>query len=283
MKRTSLLILIFMVLAATPFKLMAQSEKEPPPPDGKILYVDTSEKDKTFLATINPDGTGKTRLTPAYSNIVFPKFSPASGWIGFTNKTPDMKSEVYLLSSDGQKIKKIFDGVALEGFSPNGKFLLYTTCDQEAALFAYSIESKQSTKLSQNLKVTAAEYSPQGDWIAVSALTDDGTSDLYLISTQAQGVVRVTQTQGVDESFPVFTKDGKNLVFISTRYGKNEIEYLDLEKRSFHRPILMGLYPSLSPSNNWVGYQIGEMLCIARSNGIDLKTLGPGRTPCWIK
>ena len=75
---------------------------------GRILFVDTSEQaqGKTYLATINPDGTGKNRLTPAYTNIVFPRMSEASGWIGFTNKLPDMHSEVYLLSRDGQKVKK---------------------------------------------------------------------------------------------------------------------------------------------------------------------------------
>ncbi|NLI76713.1 MAG: hypothetical protein GX442_09765 [Candidatus Riflebacteria bacterium] len=252
-------------------------------PTGKILFVDTSEAGKTFLATINPDGTGKTRLTPSYFNIVFPKSCETSGWMGFTNKTPDMKSEVYLLSRDAKKIKKILEGAALEGFSPNGKFLIYTTCDMKAELFVYSIESKTATQISQNLRVTAADWSPDSEWIAVSVLVEDGTNDLYMISTMAQGIIRLTQTPGVDESFPVFTKDGKYLAFISNRNGENEIEYLDLHEKKFQRPLIMGMYPSVSPDKNWVAFEKDGQIGISQGDGLNTKVLTAGRTPWWIR
>lgn len=257
--------------------------QEAAPPTGKILYVDTSEPGKTYLATINPDGTGKVRLTPAYFNIVFPRSCETSGWIGFTNKTPDMKSEVYLLSRDAKKIKKILEGVALEGFSPNGKYLLYTTCDQKAELYSYSIESKQATQISQNLRVTAADWSPDSEWIAVSVLTDDGTNDLYMISTMAQGIVRLTQTPGVNESFPVFTRDGKFLAYISDRNGENEIEYLDLAEKKIQRPLILGMYPAVSPDKNWVTYEHEGRIAISRGDGMETKVLTAGRTPWWMK
>jgi len=252
---------------------------------GRILFVDTTEQSqgKTYLATINPDGTGKNRLTPAYNNIVFPRMSEASGWMGFTNKLPDMRSEVYLLSRDGQKVKKILDGAALEGFSPDGKYVLYTTCDRDASLFAYSIESKQATKLSQDLKITAADWSPNKEWIAVSALAANGNSDMYLISTLAQGIVRLTDTMEINESFPVFTHDGKKLAFISNRNGANEIEFMDLEKKEATRPMIQGMYPSVSIDDLWVTFQSGENIGISRVNGLEIKSLGTGRTPSWIK
>lgn len=271
--------LLVAVLFAAPRTFAADA----PPPDGKILYVDTSEAGKTYLAFIKPDGTGKERLTPAYSNIVFPKLCGTSGWIAFTNKLPDMRSEVYLLSRDAKKIKKILDGSAAEGFSPDGKFLMYTTCDKVAALYTYSIEQKTAVKISQDLRVTAADWSPNGDWIAVSVMADDGTNDLYMISTMAQGIIRLTETVGVNESFPCFTKDGKNLVFISDRYGSSELEYLDLTNKQLQRPIITGLYPTLSPSNLWLAFEKGEYVNICRANGLDLKMLAQGRTPCWVK
>ncbi len=254
-----------------------------PAPEGKILYVDTSEAGKTYLAFINPDGTGKERITPAYSNIVFPKLCEVSDWIGFTNKLPDMRSEVYLLSRDGKKIKKLFEGSAFEGFSPDGKFIMYSTCDNVAALYTYSIEQKTAVKISQDLRVTAADWSPNGEWIAVSVLTDDGTNDLYMISTMAQGIIRLTDTKGVNESFPCFTKDGKNLVFISDRYGSSELESLDLTTKELHRPILSGLYPTVAPGDRWLAYEKGDHVHIARTNGLDIKVLAQGRTPSWVK
>ncbi|HEY9070725.1 MAG TPA: hypothetical protein VIV61_10760 [Candidatus Ozemobacteraceae bacterium] len=253
------------------------------PLEGRILFVDTSEAGKTYLAFINPDGTGKERITPAYSNIVFPKLSEAAGCIGFTNKLPDMTSEIYLLSRDGSKIRKILEGSALEGFSPDGKYLLYSTCDQAAGLYSYDIEKKTSVKISQDLRVTAADWSPKGDWIAASVLTSDGTNDLYMISTLAQGIIRLTETKDVNESFPCFSKDAKQLVFISDRHGASELEYIDLNSRQLTRPIVTGLYPSLSPENTGLAYENADHLHVCRSNGLDVKVLAPGRTPCWVK
>ncbi|HNV71792.1 MAG TPA: DUF5050 domain-containing protein [Candidatus Ozemobacteraceae bacterium] len=262
---------------------MAMAAPDEAPTEGRILFVDTSEKDQTYLATMNPDGSGKTRLTPGYSNIVFPRYCETSGWMGFTNKLPDMKSEVYLLARDGKKIKKILDGAALEGFSPDGKFLLYTTCDQAAGLYSYSLDSKTATKLSEDMQVTAADWSATGNWIAVSALTSKGTSDIWLISTKAQGIVRITDTPTISESFPVFSKDEKYLAVITDRHGQSELEYIDLDKREFQRPLLMGLYPSLSPSNRWITFETGDEVAVARADGINIKMLSKGRTPVWIK
>jgi len=275
------IVLAILLVFSNPFYVFCQEADSPP--EGKILFVDTSEPGKTYLATINPDGSNKTRLTPGYSNIVFPRMCAASGWIGFTNKLPDMSSEVYLLSADGKTIKKILTDAALEDFSPDGKSLLYTTCDMNASLYVYSIEEKLATKISDDLKVTAANWSPKDDWIAISALAADGTNDLYLISTRAQGIKRLTDTPGINESFPVFTKDGKYLAFISSRYGDtNEIEYLDLEKNTFQRPLIRGMYPTLSPTNKWVAFEIGPEVGISRSDGLNAKVLVLGRTPFWI-
>lgn len=255
---------------------------EPEVAAGKILFVDTAEPGKTYLAFVNPDGQGKTRITPAYSNIVFPRMCDVSGWIGFTNKLPDMTSEVYVLSSDQKKIRKLFSGAALECFSPDGQFLLYTTCNMKAELFSYHIKNKRSTKISQNLRVTAADWSPKGDWIAASVLTADGTNDLYLISTMAQGLVRLTETPKLNESFPVFTKNAKFLAFISDRHGRNEIEYMDLESREIQRPLIAGMYPSISPDNRWVAFEYGKDLGISQSNGLKCTVLIRGRTPWWV-
>lgn len=253
------------------------------PPPGKILFVDTAEQGKTYLALITPDGKDKVRLTPAYSNIVFPRICEKSGWVGFTNKLPDMTSEVFILSGDYKKVRKLLTGAALECFSPDGQFLLYSTCDMKAELYSYHIKNKRATKISQDLRVTAADWSPKGDWIAASVLTNDGTNDLYLISTMAQGIVRLTDTPKLNESFPVFTKDGRYLAFISDRHGSNEIEFFDLETREIQRPLLGGMYPTVSPDDRWVAYEVGRDLAISQTNGLQTSVLIQGRTPWWTK
>ncbi|EKD81024.1 MAG: Protein tolB [uncultured bacterium] len=269
---------MLLIVAAS---LSAQNEN--PPMLGKILYVDSAAPDSHFLTSINPDGTGKTRMTPSFNNMMFPRYNEASGWIGFTNKAPDMTSEIYLLNRTGDRIKKVLTGAAIEDFSPDGKFFLYTSCDGKAELFVYSLDRKRANKISQDLKVTAANWSKNGEWIAVSVLTDDGTNDLYLISTLAQGIIRITDTKKVNETFPVFTNDDKYLVYFTDRYGSNELEYMDIETKQLQRPNVGGLFPALSPDNKHVTYQVGESIAVSRIDGMDINVLVPGRTPIWIK
>lgn len=252
-------------------------------PGGKILYIDSPSTNKNYLASISPDGTNKKRLTPAFNNIMFPRYNEKSGWIGFTNKTVDMQSEIYLLNKSGDKIKKVLTNAALEDFSPDGKYLLYTTCDGKAELFVYSIERKRANKISQDLKVISASWSPNGEWIAASVLEKDGSTDLYLISVFAQGIKRLTATEKVNEAFPIFTSDNNFLVYFTNRYGDNELEYLDLKNNKIQRPIICAIYPSLSPDNKWVTFQKGETVGISRIDGLHQTTLTQGRTPLWIK
>ncbi len=278
MKRKSALVFLVLTLLLLPLCGMAQEK-----PAGKILFIDSPSIDKNYLATISPDGSGKQRLTPAFNNIMFPRYNEKSGWIGFTNKAPDMTSEIYLLNKAGDKLKKVLTGAAFEDFSPDGRFFLYTTCDGKAELFVYSLERKRANKISQDMKVISANWSADGEWIAASVLESDGSTDLYLISAFAQGIKRLTTTEKVNEAFPVFTTDNKYLVYFTNRYGKNELEYLDLTANKVQRPVISGIYPALSPDNKWVTFQEGNTIGVARIDGLDKNTLVKGRTPYWIK
>lgn len=284
MKRTAIIVFMLLIVAMSlPAQSETSAQSETPAMTGKILYIDSTAPDSYFLTSINPDGSDKTRLTPAFNNMMFPRYNEASGWIGFTNKTPDMTSEIYLLNRDGDRVKKVLTDAAMEDFSPDGKFFLYTTCDGKAELFVYSLDRKRATKISQNLKVTAASYSKNGEWIATSVLAEDGTNDLYLISTLAQGIIRLTETKNVNEAFPVFTNDDKFLVYFTDRYGSNELEFMNIETKELQRPNITGLFPSLSPDNKHVAFQVGDSIAVSRIDGLNIKILAPGRTPLWTK
>ncbi len=260
--------------------LMATAQQKLP---GKILFIDSPATEKNYLAEISPDGTGKKRLTPAFNNIMFPRYNQKSGWIGFTNKTKNMKSEVYLLNKDRDKVRRVLTDAAFEDFSPDGKFFLYTTTKGKGELYVYSLERKRANKISQNLKVVSASWSPDGEWIAVSVLEDDGSTDLYLISAFAQGIKRLTVTQKINEAFPVFSADNKFLVYFTNRYGENELEYYDIKEKKLQRPLVTGIYPTLSPDNKWVAFQEGNTIGVSRIDGVNKNNIVKGRTPFWVK
>lgn len=253
----------------------------------KILFVEKEKAGSTYLSVMDPNGANKKRLTPSMFNIVFPKYNNKSGWVAFTNQTANMNSEIYILNKNGDQLKKILTNASFEDFSPDGKSFLYITTDQNASLYVFNIAKKEATKVSQTLKVTSANWSPDGEWIVASVLTDDGTLDLYLISCFAQGIIKATETPNVNEAFPMFSNDNLKVAFYTNRHGnKNEIEILGVGVKNnlaLTRPLLVGTHPSFSPDDKSIVYQDGEDIYVSDLNGHNPTKIGTGRTPYWTK
>ena len=253
----------------------------------KILFVEKEKAGSTYLSVMDPNGANKKRLTPSMFNIVFPKYNNKSGWVAFTNQTANMNSEIYILNKNGDQLKKILTNASFEDFSPDGKSFLYITTDQNASLYVFNIAKKEATKVSQTLKVTSANWSPDGEWIVASVLTDDGTLDLYLISCFAQGIIRATETPNANEAFPMFSNDNLKVAFYTNRHGdKNEIEILGVGVKNnlaLTRPLLVGTHPSFSPDDKSIVYQDGEDIYVSDLNGQKPTKIGTGRTPYWTK
>lgn len=253
----------------------------------KILFVEKEKAGTTYLSVINPDGTNKKRLTPSLFNIILPKYNAKSGWIAFTNQTENMVSEIYILNRNGDQLKKILTNAAFEDFSPDGKSFLYTTTDKNASLYVYNIAKKEATKVSQSLKVVSANWSPDGEWIVASVMTNDGTLDLYLISCYAQGIIRATQTPNINEAYPMFSNDNLKVAYFTNRYGeKNEIEILGVGAKkdlAMVRPMLVGTHPSFSPDDKSIVYQDGNDIVVSDFGGSSPKKIATGNTPYWTK
>lgn len=252
----------------------------------KILFVEKEKAGSTYLSIVDPNGSNKKRLTPAFNNIIFPKYNDKSGWIAFTNQTDKMESEIYLLNKTGDKIMKVLTKAAFEDFSPDGKRFLYTTTDEKAELYVYTIAAKTAVKISQNLKVTAASWSQDGDWIITSVMAEDGTLDLYMISCYAQGIFRMTNTPGVNEAFPSFSNDNLKAVYYTNRHGENELEIMGVgthENLALSRPMITGTHPSFSPDDKYVVYQQGDNIMVSDIGGLKSKKIATGKTPRWTK
>ena len=253
----------------------------------KILFVEKEKAGTTYLAVMNPDGSNRKRLTPSLFNIVFPKYNEKTGYVAFTNQTENMVSEIYVLNANGDQLSKVLTNASFEDFSPDGKSFLYTSVDEKASLYVYNIAKKEATKISQNLKVVSANWSPDGEWIVASVMTEDGSLDLYLISCYAQGIIRATQTANVNEAFPMFSNDNMKVVFYTNRYGeKNEIEILGVGTKNnlaLSRPMLVGTHPSFSPDDKNIVYQEGKDIFVTDISGQNPKKIGSGQTPYWTK
>ena len=151
---------------------------------------------------------------------------------------------IYMMDTLGN-VKKIINEFGYEGgpwFSPSGDKIVfrafYPENEEERKNYIELLEKRVvsppwmeifiiDTTGENLIKITdfkkicfAPSWHPSGEYIIFSAnLENPWNFDLYIIKPDGTGLERITYYEGFD-SFPMFSHDGKKLVFCSNRGGK---------------------------------------------------------------
>lgn len=227
----------------------AFGEACPPRPDPGQGYVWPIYPTYDIFSA-NLDGSGLIRLTDTWGYDAEATISP-SGKIVFTSmREGDL--DIYTMNGDGTGIKRLTFQKGYDGgpfFSWDGRFIVYRSYHPKAQDELKEYEGL----LAQNLvRPTRAEISVMdADGSRQRQVTNNGAANwapfmhpnnrqiifssnlhdperrifsLYLINIDGTGLERITFGARFD-SFPMFSKDGKKLVFASTRNAKAEREF----------------------------------------------------------
>jgi len=195
------------------------------------------------------DGKNIKRLTENPEYDAEAVVSPDGRYILFTSKrNGDM--DIYIMKSDGTELRRLTDRFGYDGgawFSPDGKKIVwrawYPETEEEMALWKECMKNNYIVPLPLDLWVMDADGSnkkrllhngatnwapswhPDGKRIIFSSNMDDWREDLkqyghnfelYIINSDGTGLRRITYNN-VFDSFPMFSPDGKKLVFASNR------------------------------------------------------------------
>lgn len=220
-------------------------DKCPPNPDFSKGYVwKLYDEFEIFIADAN--GENIVQVTNNDSYDAEATVSPMGDKIVFTSLR-DGDPELYLMDIDGSNQERItfekgYDGGAF--FSQDGSKLVYRASrpvtDKELQdydelvkeklvrpgvleIHVMDIETKKVTKVTNFGKASFAPFMhPSGDKIIFCSNVnskDPRNFDLYLINSDGTGLEQVTFNETFD-GFPMFTADGKHLVFASNRFNK---------------------------------------------------------------
>ena len=158
--------------------------------------------------------------------------------------------DIYLMNSDGSDVRRLTDRIGYDGgpwFSPDGKKIVwrawYPETEEEKTMWQDCMENNYIVPVPLDLWVMDADGSnkkrilhngatnfapswhPDGKRIIFSSNMDDWHEDikkfghnfeLYIINIDGTGLERITYNN-VFDSFPMFSHDGKKLVFASNR------------------------------------------------------------------
>jgi TolB protein len=218
----------------------------PPPPAGTHYFWPLFPYD-IFIA--NADGSGLKKITDNPRYDAEPIISVDGKRIVFGSQR-DGDFDIYIMNADGSDVNRLTDRVGYDGgpwFSPDGEKIVWRTwypaTEKEMALWRDCMENNYIVPVPLDIWVMDADGSnkvrlthngavnwspswhPDGNRIIFASNLDDWHEDiqkfghnfeLYLMNSNGSGIERIT-FNNVFDSFPMFSPDGKKLVWASNR------------------------------------------------------------------
>jgi Tol biopolymer transport system component len=181
----------------------------------------------------NLDGSGLRQLTTTKGYDAEGSYSADGKHIVFcSNRSGEKNLELYIMDADGKNVRKLTDAPGCYNggpfFSPDGKRVIFRADRKKPhhlQLYVIDVDGKNERALTDNLSwvywapfwykdsrhiiYTAADHSKPGR----------PNYDLYWMDTTTGKQVRLTHAPGADV-LPVFSPDGKKVMWSSTRDGR---------------------------------------------------------------
>ena len=183
-------------------------------PTGKRIVL--SARGDIFTA---PAQTGDIRNLTESSNARDrdPSWSPDGKYIAYVSDESG-NDEIYLVHQlNGEKIKLTDDKKAkfYLKWSFDSKKILYNTHDNYLAILDIASKKTETIDKGKANRIYDYTWAVDNKWVAYQLIYKNGYSDIYVYSLDTKKSTKITQ-EPASYSEPVFTLDGKTLIFFST-------------------------------------------------------------------
>jgi Tol biopolymer transport system component len=170
-------------------------------------------------------------------------------------KNANHQSQIYVLPSKGGKPKLITSEAPsyLHGFSPDGKYLVYTAGRNNATqldIYKISRKTKKEVQLTNAPGLDdGSEYSPDGNYIYFNS-SRTGTMQIWRMKPDGNNQEQLTFDE-YNNWFPHVSPDGKWIVFIS--YNKD----IKADEHPFYKRVTLRLMPVNGGQPKVIAYLYG--------------------------
>jgi Tol biopolymer transport system component len=202
-----------------------------PGQNGKIAF-DSSYLDEVWgeIYAIDPDGTGRVRLTASEGIDIEPAWSPDGRQVAFTSaragSDPTCQStcnlDVYVMNADGSRVQRLTDDPARDrepAWSPDSSQIVFTSTRGDVAgsdLYVMNADGTNQTRITAFPLVDKhPAWSPDGARIAYfrGDCAFNCTSHIYTAAPDGSDVSQLTFGDFVRDRTPDWSPDGSRVVF----------------------------------------------------------------------
>jgi TolB protein len=246
--------------------------------NGRIAYVGGG-----VIYTINPDGSGKQKVTDTRVGGYSIDYSPTAKKVTYTsyegfndgNPTgPQKDTEIYTINTDGSGKTNVTNnnrGDEDSSYSPDGKRIAYAGWDgHDLEIYTIGVHGKNRVRLTNNATNDGyPDYSPDGKKIA--AWSEKGQ---YIYTIRVHGGDKSKVVQGSD---PSYSPDGERIAYTGRRFFERDSEIYTINVNGRHRTKVTNnnatdYWPSYSPDGKKIAFIRGR----GRNPDIYTKNVGGG-------
>lgn len=178
-------------------------------------------------------------------------------------------------------------------FSPDGRYLAYVSYKSGVAnIVVRSAEGGFVGGTNFNSTTTSPSISPGGQLAFSSAISNDGSMEIYVSNLDGSGPRRLTRTQkGINISPRWNPRTGREIAFISNRGGSPQIYVMDSSGANQRPLISRGGHsdsPSWSPDGRYIAFTYGGagsfqifVADVASGQLLQLTSQGRNESPTW--
>jgi tricorn protease len=152
----------------------------------------------------------------------------------------DLKLNIYRFNTQTREITQMTHFTEMDVLWPSGQHG-HMVFENDGFLYKMNLETGATEKIIVNIhfdnpnlvsyfknvkdNIHSASISPTGKRVLL-----DARGDIFSVPAEQGSVVNLTKTQGIREIFPVWSPDGKNIVYYSDASGEYEIYLLENKK-----------------------------------------------------
>ena len=193
-------------------------------PDSKSVVYAVNQYDNFDLYSINLNDSKTTRLTNNIGNSFSPDFSPDGKQILFVNKTADGKSELWVMSSNGEKPHAIYTGtktIVGAAWSRDGNQIAFAmSVENNFSYQVFALNAKQPTQAPLQITQSANDiggslaWSPDGSNILIYA-GPVAAREIYRVDVATGALTQLTF--GGNNAAAAYSPDGQYIIYNSLR------------------------------------------------------------------